>query len=44
MHVDGPEPILTALSAAGFINADATPRPDLDVGGGLPYVITATRP
>jgi SAM-dependent methyltransferase len=44
MHVDGPDPILTALSAVGFINANATPRPDLDVGGGVPYVITATRP
>lgn len=44
MHLDGPEPILTALSAAGFIDMNATPRPDLDVGAGAPYVITAANP
>jgi SAM-dependent methyltransferase len=42
MHVDRPDPILTALRAAGFVNVDATPRPDLDVGGGVPYIIIAT--
>lgn len=44
MHLDGPEPILTALSAAGFVDVDATPRPDLDVGAGVPYLITASNP
>jgi SAM-dependent methyltransferase len=44
MHADGPEPILAALSAAGFANTAADPRPDLSVGEGLPYLITATRP
>jgi SAM-dependent methyltransferase len=44
MQLDGPESILTALSATGFIDVTATPRPDLDVGGGVPYVITAVNP
>lgn len=44
MHLDGPEPILTVLSAAGFVDVNATPRPDLDVGAGVPYVITALNP
>ena len=44
MHLDRPEPILRALAAAGFIDAHATPRPDLDVGRGVPYVITAANP
>ncbi len=44
MYVDRPDPILTALSAAGFVDVNATPRPDLDVGSGVPYVITATTP
>ena len=42
MHLNGPEPILTTLSAAGFVDADAVPRPDLDVGAGVPYVFSAT--
>jgi SAM-dependent methyltransferase len=44
MHLDGPAPILTALAAAGFIDLAAEPRPDLSLGGGVPYLITATRP
>lgn len=44
MHLEGPEPILMALSAAGFVEVDATPRTDLDVGAGAPYVITAINP
>ncbi len=44
LHLDGPEPILTVLSAAGFVEVNATARPDLDVGAGVPYVITATKP
>jgi SAM-dependent methyltransferase len=44
MHLDGPEPILTALSAAGFVDVNATPRPDLDVGAGVPYIMTADNP
>ena len=44
MHLDGPEPILRVLSAAGFVDVNATPRPDLDVGAGVPYLITAINP
>jgi SAM-dependent methyltransferase len=44
LHLDGPEPIVTALAAAGFVHVSATPRPDLDVGGGVPYIITADNP
>jgi SAM-dependent methyltransferase len=44
MHLDRPEPILSALAAAGFADPAAEPRPDLDVGSGVPYLITATRP
>lgn len=44
MHLDGPEPILRALSAAGFVDSAAEPRPDLALGEGVPYFITATRP
>jgi hypothetical protein len=44
MHIDGPEPILGALAAAGFTDPAAEPRPDLSLGVGVPYLITATRP
>jgi len=44
MHLDGPEPILGMLAAAGFIDLAAEPRPDLNLGGGVPYLITATKP
>jgi SAM-dependent methyltransferase len=44
MHLDGPEPILKLLTAAGFIEVAAEPRPDLGLGGGVPYLITATTP
>jgi SAM-dependent methyltransferase len=44
MHLDAPEPILDMLSAAGFVDPAAVPRPDLGLGGGAPYLITATRP
>jgi len=44
MHLDGPEPILGMLAAADFIDLAAEPRPDLSLGGGVPYLITATRP
>jgi SAM-dependent methyltransferase len=44
MHLDGPEPILGTLAAAGFVDVAVEPRPDLDLGGGVPYLITATRP
>jgi SAM-dependent methyltransferase len=44
MHLDGPEPILGMLAAAGFIDPAAEPRPDLSLGGGVPYLITATKP
>ena len=44
MHLDGPEPILGMLTAAGFIDVAVKPRPDLNLGGGVPYLITATRP
>ena len=44
MHLDGPEPILELLTAAGFIAVAAEPRPDLGLGGGVPYLITATTP
>jgi SAM-dependent methyltransferase len=44
MHLDGPEPILELLTTAGFIEVAAEPRPDLRLGGGVPYLITATTP
>ncbi len=44
MHLDGPEPILRMLAGTGFVDLAAEPRPDLSVGGGVPYLITATRP
>ena len=44
MYLDGPEPILRALSAAGFVDSAAEPRPDLTLGEGVPYLVTATRP
>jgi SAM-dependent methyltransferase len=44
MHLDGPEPILGMLAAAGFIDLAAEPRPDLSLGGGVTYLVTATRP
>lgn len=44
MHLGGPEPILGMLKAAGFAGVAAEPRPDLDVGAGVPYLITAARP
>jgi SAM-dependent methyltransferase len=44
MHLDEPETILTALSEAGFADPAAEPRPDLTIGEGVPYLITATRP
>jgi hypothetical protein len=43
MHIDSPEPILDMLGAAGFTDLAAQPRPELDVGGGVPYVITGRR-
>lgn len=44
MHLDGPEQILSVIAAAGFKGATAQPRPDLSLGSGTPYLITATRP
>jgi SAM-dependent methyltransferase len=44
MHLDGPESILAMLTAAGLVDLAAEPRPELDVGGGVPWLITATRP
>ena len=44
LHLDRPEPILEELAAAGFVDVAAEARPDLDLGGGVPYVITATSP
>lgn len=44
MHLDTPEPILGMLADAGFVDPAAEPRPDLDLGGGVPYLITACTP
>jgi SAM-dependent methyltransferase len=44
MHIDGPEPILDFLAAAGFVHGTAEPRPELSLESGVPYLITATRP
>jgi SAM-dependent methyltransferase len=43
MHLDGPGPILDELVAAGFVEVAVEPRPELDLGGGSPYLMTATR-
>jgi SAM-dependent methyltransferase len=43
MHLDRSEPILRMLAAAGFADLAAEPRPDLSLGEGVPYFITATR-
>jgi hypothetical protein len=44
MHLDTPEPILGMLADAGFVDPAAEPRPDLDLGGGVPYLLTACTP
>jgi hypothetical protein len=44
MHLDGPEPIPRMLTAAGFVGVAAERRHDLSLDGGIPYLITATRP
>jgi SAM-dependent methyltransferase len=44
MYVDGPDPILEMLTAAGFAELNAEPRPELALEGGVPYIFTATRP
>ena len=44
MHLNAPEPILEAVTAAGFVDAIAEARPELDLGSGVPYVILASRP
>jgi SAM-dependent methyltransferase len=44
MHLDGPDAILRAVTAAGFTDVTAQARPDLRLQGGVPYLITATRP
>jgi ubiquinone/menaquinone biosynthesis C-methylase UbiE len=44
MHLDGPDPILAMLSAAGFAEVGAEPHPELALEGGVPYIFTATRP
>jgi SAM-dependent methyltransferase len=44
MHLDGPEPILGLLTAAGFTDVAVETRPELNLGAGVPYLITATRP
>jgi hypothetical protein len=43
MHIDGPQPILDILDAAGFVDVVVESRPDLSVGSGTPYLLTATR-
>jgi hypothetical protein len=43
MHLDRSEPILGMLAASGFADLAAEPRPDLSLGDGVPYLITATR-
>jgi len=42
MRIDTPEPIPSALSAAGFVDSAAEPRPDLILSTGVPCLITAT--
>ena len=44
MQLDEPEPVLHALSAAGFVDLAAEARPDLALDSGVPYLITATKP
>lgn len=44
MGIDEPGPILAALRSAGFIEAQAESRPELEVGAGATYLITARRP
>ena len=44
MHLDSPQAILDALTAAGFTDLDAQARPDLSLGVGVPYLITAISP
>ena len=43
MHLDGPEPILDMLAVAGLVDVAVESRPDLSVGNGTPYLLTATR-
>jgi SAM-dependent methyltransferase len=43
MHLDRPEPILEMLSIAGFVDVGVEPRPELGLGNGGAYFITARR-
>jgi ubiquinone/menaquinone biosynthesis C-methylase UbiE len=44
MHLDHPDPILEMLTAVGFVEVTAAPRPDLALEGGVPYFFTGQRP
>jgi SAM-dependent methyltransferase len=44
IHLDHPDPIVEMLSAVGFVEVSAEPRPDLALEGGVPYFFTGRRP
>lgn len=44
MGLDEPGPILALLRSVGFAGVRAEPRPELEVGSGVPYLITGQRP
>jgi SAM-dependent methyltransferase len=44
MHLDRPDPIVEMLTAVGFVEVRAQPRPDLALDGGAPYFLTGRRP
>ena len=43
IHLHGPEPMLEMLTAVGFVDVVAKARPDLALGDGTSYFITARR-
>jgi SAM-dependent methyltransferase len=44
MRLDRPDPIVEMLTAVGFVEVRAEPRPDLALEGGPPYFFTSQRP
>jgi ubiquinone/menaquinone biosynthesis C-methylase UbiE len=44
MYLDQVEPIVDMVRAVGFVEVEAEPRPELALGSGVPYFLTAKRP
>ena len=44
MHLADPEPVVRVLAEVGFVEVMSAARPELSLGGGVPYLITAVNP